>query len=118
MQKLLPNDRSALIELVAQSPPTLAVGRACVTGKVEVYGGFRPTPPGVHPGFILCFTTEHGRVCLVSVIPRDYTQKYEVSWIDTVPWRFWAGDQVHTEEYSIYRGDHPGKYALLKESAS
>ena len=103
-------DRSDLIDLVAHAPcccPTAR--RACVTGKVEVLGGFSELI-GDRAGWLVRVIAKHGTTFLVAIIPNEVTHLYDAMLYLHIPWERWIGHQGQ-EEYSIYNGDRPLKYA-------
>jgi hypothetical protein len=113
-----PRDRSALIQIVERQAPVPAVARACLSGEVEVLGGFDTIPPGTLAGWIVTFTAAHGTVFHVALIADIHKHEYRARLIETVPWQLWIGGQVAEEdEYSIYAGDHPEVYQERREKA-
>jgi hypothetical protein len=113
-----PRDRSALIAIVERQAPVLSVRRACLTGQVEVLGGFDTIPPGTLAGWIVTFTAAHGTIFHVALIADVHKHEYRARLIETVPWQLWVGGQAADEdEYSIYAGDHPEVYQERREKA-
>lgn len=110
-------DRTDLIEIVAREktlPP--AVRRACLTGTVEVLGGFEEIPLGSGlSGWGLAITGSHGTTWTVAVIPNIHV--YLVRLIEEIPWYLWVGDTLDLDTYSIYQGDHPTLYETRKRAA-
>ena len=108
-------DRTGLIDLVARKTNIPAVKRACLTGKVEVLGGFDPLDD--EPGWVVRITAKHGTKYLIAVVPRPPTQEYSVYTLDEVPWHTWVGTRISRERYSVYAGDHPASYDVLRDLA-
>ena len=112
-----PLDRQDLINLVAYGAPAPACRRACLTGTVEVLGGFSEVPPSTSPGWIVRVTTKRGNVHLVGISPDDIWHKYWVRAVDAVPWHLWEGSPCDPAVYSIYSGDHPETYRTRRSVA-
>jgi hypothetical protein len=116
MQPFRLRDRADLIALIERQAPSPACKRACLTGKVEVLGGFEEIPPSTCPGWIVRITTKRGSVFQVAVIPDDVKHTYRVRFIGEVPWHLWTG-LAHfpgVKDYSIYVGDHPADYTFKR----
>lgn len=109
--------RSDLIAVVARASEVPAIRRACVTGQVEVLGGFDTIPPGTLAGWILSVTAKHGTHWYVAVLADTYRHRYIVRTQPYAPWRLWIGERAMDDEtgYSIYSGDHPGHYLDLRQ---
>ena len=112
-----PLDRQDLINLVAHGAPAPACRRACLTGKVEVLGGFLEIPPSTSPGWIVQVTTKRGNVHLVAVFPDDVLHKYLVYGVGVVPWHLWVGPEDYRWGWNIYDGDHPRAYKIRRSVA-
>ena len=110
-------DRADIIALVARSAASPACRRACLTGKVEVLGGFSELPPSDKPGWILQITAKHGTVFLIGVIPNDLQHRYQVWTLEEVPWHLWVGRPLAGAAYSVYQGDRPVSYDLRRDQA-
>jgi hypothetical protein len=110
-------DRADLIALVAKKTPSRVCQRACVTGRVEVLGGFAEIPPGDKAGWIVRLTAKHGSVFHVAVIPDDITHEYRVRLIEGIPWHLWMGTPLAGAAYSVYQGDHPATYDARRDAA-
>jgi hypothetical protein len=112
-----PPCRSDLIALVAKKAPQPACRRACLTGKVELLGGFTALPHLDLPGWIFEITAKHGTVFHIAVVP-DHNNLLWVSPVDSVPWHLWAGRAIAGEGYSIYSGDRPAVYDVRRDTAN
>ena len=110
-------DRTGLIDLVARKTTLPAVRRACLTGKVEVLGGFSEACFQGDPCWIVRVTARHGTEYLVAVTPYDDLHSYSVGAIGEIPWHNWVGTRVARERYSVYAGDHPARYDVLRDFA-
>lgn len=110
-------DRTGLIDLVARKTDLPAVRRACLTGRVEVLGGFSEVCFQGDPCWIIKITAKHGTEYLVAVVPYDNLHDYCVGIIDEIPWHTWVGTRISRERYSVYAGDHPASYDVLRDLA-
>jgi hypothetical protein len=109
-------DRADLVALVAHDltlPP--AARRACLTGTVEVMGGFEELS-GPDSGWILHCTAKHGTNFIIAVIPDAIRHVYRCILRDRVPWEMWAGRPLAGAGYSIYHGDHPAAYNARRDA--
>jgi hypothetical protein len=107
--------RTELVELVARQAPSNSIRRACIEGKVEVFGGFQVLPCSMYPGWILKITSRRQRTWLVAIFADDIHHKYRVSLCGYVPWKNWVGPRKGVTEYDIYAGDHPDQYQMLRD---
>ena len=111
-------DRSDLILLVARESDVPAIRRACVTGHVEVLGGFSEIPSGNYPGWLLRVTAKHGARYIVAVVPDAFLHRYRVYCIETVPWQVWVGEHDPRQfPHPLRDGDRPGQYHLFRACA-
>lgn len=94
-----------------------AIRRACMTGSVEVLGGFEAIPPSPAPGWIVTITTRRGAVSHVAIIPDDIGHRYRVVLVRDVPWHLWVGQPLARTAYSVYQGDHPAAYEARRDLA-
>ena len=109
-------DRSDLIALVEHSPCGCpAVRRACVTGGVEVLGGFHKLVAG-RDGWLVRVTAKHGAQWLIAITMNVHTHLYESNMLLSVPWEYWIGVTDYTN-YHINNGDHPLRYAENRDEA-
>lgn len=109
--------RTQLIELIGRATISAACRRACLTGKVEVLGGFSSTPPRDLPGWIVDIVTKHGRDYRVVVGVDEVNHQYRVDEVtDDPPWEHWVG-RYDPAGWAIMAGDNPLAYAERKKAA-
>lgn len=101
-----PQSRSELIALIQRQAPSSVIRRACLTGRVEVFGGFHH----IHgsPGWIVRLLSANCKEYIIAVVCNDFQHCFDVERIDLVPWSEWAGGDGKSE---LTNGDHPLKYA-------
>lgn len=110
-------DRADLIALVGRQAPSPAVRRACVTGKIEVLGGFSQAAPSTGPCWLLRIIGRHGATWIVGVAPNDIRHDYGIFLAPRTPWQSWLGDRM-APGGSLRSGDHPERYADFKRGAA
>jgi len=104
-----------IVSWLGQNCARKAICRAINEGQVEFLGGFKPIPPTTHPGWIMRVTSTHDRTWYVAVI--CYDRRYGIRILRDVPWGLWYGtDSRGVLGPSLYRGDHPEEYKILREA--
>lgn len=112
-------DTNHLLTWLAQQPLRRSVLRALENGKVEVIGGFKRILPGTSPGFIVKVESYPRSGCpggrwIIAVICKSATEVY-ARVIPNIPWDQWDGK---IDRKTIYEGDNPHDYELLRNAAS
>jgi hypothetical protein len=110
-------DRTDLVSFVAHDltlPPVAR--RACLTGTVEVLGGFEDIPGSNAPGWILTCEAKHGTVHYIAILANGTRHSYRCRLVGSVPWHLWCGAALPGISYSIYRGDHPAVYDARRDA--
>jgi hypothetical protein len=110
-------DRADLIEFVARKINIPACRRACLTGKVEVLGGFENIPPSLLSGWMLTITAKHGTVFHLAVLPDEHEHDYQIQVVNKILWQNWLGTPRAGAAYSLYQGDHPAAYDVRRDLA-
>jgi len=106
--------RTQLVNFICRAIPLHAIGRAACVGTVQVMGGFSRVPPLPKPGWVVSFTSIHGRTWIVAVIPDEQHHIFKAHIIETIPWEYYIG-RSDQEEYSIYNGDNPQQAYLARK---
>lgn len=112
MQRI--DTRTQLINAIRNGIGMSAVSRACVTGTVEVLGGFSRIPPMPLPGWVVMITSIHGQTWLIAVTPDDHRHVFNTGLIESAPWRYYVGRDGGC---SIYDGDDPEQACIAREQA-
>lgn len=96
--------RDHLIRFISAHVVYLHVRRAILEGNVENLGSF------LHDRWIVKIVTPLGLTKYISVVV--VKDRYRLFMISEPDWKLWKGDK---SENKLYQGDHPDKYAELRE---
>ena len=118
--------RDDILRWLTTHCPRKAIVRSLLQDRAELLGGFSNIPPSGRPGWIVRVTSlflstkirtgEYShRKWIVAVIPCIGKPDYEIRILNRVPWKSYLNEPATN---SIYGGDRPWLYRILKEGAS
>ena len=84
---------------------------------MEVLGGFKPSPPNFHPGWILKVTSRFNKTWFLLVYPPAVSKDPTVVVKPAdykVPWELYQGDS-DPKAGPLIRGDYPQVYRKIKQ---
>lgn len=104
--------RSDLTALAAQHAPSKACARAISEDRAQVLGGF--TPAGGLPCFVITVKSKHGREWIIAIEINEEARRYQVQYLDFVPWACWDG---RIGGKRLIDGDVPNEAAFQRMQA-
>jgi len=107
------NNRSDLIAIIREHPPTKACGHAIDEDRVTVLGGF--TPVEGLPYWLVRITSQHDRMWYIALTVDERTNSFGVEYPDKVKWKDWSGKT--NRDHPVYDGDNPREYAFKRMKA-
>jgi len=101
--------RNDLLEWLEERAPYRQIRRAIVEGRVELYGYFEDSAfmPG---GWVVYVRSRFGHEWFVCTYLNPHTHTYHTMVLHTVLWSYWRGGNSE-----LFQGDHPEKYAELRD---